>query len=226
VGLFKNWRVLASFVNLFVFWLLMLQIVGVTAYFEQRVFELSLIILLSSVAPLILLRSRIRDFNGFQRGMGGEQLTFLATAMVVIPTVLLLEPLNPACGILILPILEEWFFRGLLLSTLAEINVPMAVSVSSLMFSLTHFFHYGLGAFLWPLVFSIVVAVCQVRYKNIFLPMSLHVFWNWYRNYGEELLSGSGLTYFGGFALGISYVLSSIVAQILEQFQAKKRLFW
>ncbi|MGQ9691482.1 MAG: CPBP family intramembrane glutamic endopeptidase, partial [Thermoproteota archaeon] len=165
------------------------------------------------------------DFTGFQGSMSGEQLTFLTTAIFVMPTVFLLDTFTPACGIL-LPLLEEWFFRGLLLSTLAKIDVHMAISVSSLMFSLTHFFHYGLGGFLWPLVFSIAVAVCQVRYKNIFLPMSLHVFWNWYRNYEENLLSGSGLTYFGGFALGISYVLSSLVAKIMGQMQAKKRYFW
>ncbi|GEM_PF-2669149 len=223
---FRHWRVLASVTNLFVFWVLILQTVGVTQYFEQRVFELTLIVLFSSVAPLLLMGSQIKDLNGFQGSMSGEQLTFLATALFVIPTVFLLDPFTPACGILILPILEEWFFRGLLLSTLAKIDSPMAISVSSLVFALTHFFHYGLGGFLWPLLFGVVAAVCQVRYKNIFLPMSLHVFWNWWNNYGDNLLAGSGLTYFGGFALGISYVLSSLVARIMEQMQAKKKSFW
>ncbi|NHV99445.1 MAG: CPBP family intramembrane metalloprotease [Thaumarchaeota archaeon] len=224
--MFKHWRVLASVTNLFVFWILILQTVGVTQYFEQRVLELTLIILFSSAVPLLLMSSQVKDLNGFRRSMSGEQLTFLATALFVIPTVFLLDPFTPACGILILPILEEWFFRGLLLSTLAEINPHMAISVSSLVFALTHFFHYGLGGFLWPLLFGVVAALCQVRYKNIFLPMSLHVFWNWWNNYKDNLLGGSGLTYFGGFALGISYVLSSLVARIMEQMQAKKKSFW
>jgi hypothetical protein len=55
--------------------------------------------------------------------------------------------------------------------------------------------------------------------------MSLHVFWNWWNNYGDNLLTGSGLTYFGGFALGISYILSSLVASIMERMQAKKKSF-
>ncbi|MCX8183039.1 MAG: CPBP family intramembrane metalloprotease [Crenarchaeota archaeon] len=223
---FKHWRVLASVVNLFVFWLLILQTAGVTPYLEQRVLELTIIILLSSVVPLLLMGSQIRASTGLQGSMSGEQLTFLATAFFVMPTVFLLESFTPACGIFILPLLEEWFFRGLLLSILVKIDASLAISVSSLVFALTHFFHYGLGGFLWPLLFGVVAAVCQVRYKNIFLPMSLHVFWNWWNNYGDNLLAGSGLTYFGGLALGISYVLSSLVAKIMEQMQPKKRVFW
>ncbi len=222
----RQWRVLASVINLFVFWLLILQTVGFTQYLEQRVLELTLIIVFSSFIPMLLMGSQIRASTGLQRSMSGEQLTFLTTALFVVPTVFLLESFTPACGILILPLLEEWFFRGLLLSTLAKIDTSLAISVSSLVFALTHFFHYGLGGFLWPLLFGIIAAVCQVRYKNVFLPMSLHVFWNWWNNYGDNLLAGSGLTYFGGFALGISYVLSSLVAKLMEQMQAKKKVFW
>ncbi|MEM3465297.1 MAG: CPBP family glutamic-type intramembrane protease, partial [Candidatus Jordarchaeales archaeon] len=94
---------------------------------------------------LLLMGSQIRVLTGFQGSMSGEQLTFLTTALFVVPTVFLLESFTPACGILILPLLEEWFFRGLLLSTLARINTSLAISVSSLIFALTHFFHYGLG---------------------------------------------------------------------------------
>ncbi|MEM3648601.1 MAG: hypothetical protein QW506_05495, partial [Thermoproteota archaeon] len=105
---FRQWRVLASVVNLFVFWLLILQTVGVTPYLEQRVLELTLIILFSSITPLLLMGSQIRVLTGFQGSMSGEQLTFLTTALFVVPTVLLLESFTPACGILILPLLEEW----------------------------------------------------------------------------------------------------------------------
>lgn len=220
----KYWRVLASAFNLFVFWLIILPRVGFTYYLEQRVFELSLIVLASSVIPLLLVRNQIKEFNGFRKDLSAEQLTFLLTALIVIPSALVLDPFYPASGILILPLLEEWFFRGLLLPTLATINAPMAIAVSSIMFSLTHYFHYEPTAFFSILILGTASAICQAYYRSIFLPMSIHILWNWYANYNNHILYGSGLTYFGGLALGISYVFGWLLRRIWDITKLGKTL--
>jgi membrane protease YdiL (CAAX protease family) len=195
----------------------MLTLAGTTYYLEERVTKLFIIILISSVIPILLLSCQIRDFNGLRKNLNAEHLTFLLTALIVIPAALWLDPFYPAYEILLLPLLEEWFFRGLLLSTLAILNTPAAISISSLMFTIAHYFHYEPSAFFSFLIFGAVLATLQARYKSIFLPMSIHVFWNWYAEYGRQILYGSGLTYFGGLAVGISYVFAWLIRKIWER---------
>ncbi|MBO3842194.1 MAG: CPBP family intramembrane metalloprotease [Candidatus Brockarchaeota archaeon] len=200
----------------------MLSKAGVAYYFDQRVFELSLIVLASSVIPLLLVRNQIKEFNGFRKALSAEQLTFLLTALIVIPSVLMLDRSSYLTyEILILPLLEEWFFRGLLLPTLATINTPVAIAISSLMFSLTHYFRYEPVAFFLILILGTMSAIYQAYYRSIFLPMSMHILWNWYVSYKDSILYGSGLTYFGGLALGVSYAFGWLVRKIWEHMQSE-----
>lgn len=54
----------------------------------------------------------------------------------------------------------------------------------------------------------------KAYFRSIFLPMSMHVLWNWYVSYNDRILYGSGLTYFNGLALGVSYAFSWLARKL------------
>lgn len=217
---FKSWKILTNIICLVVAWFFWLSLAGFTSD-PQRIFQLLIIVLISSAISLLLIRSQIKDYIWFKKDMIVEQLSFLITTLIVICVVLLYDLSDQTYAIIFLPILEELFFRGLILAGLAVVNVHMAIIVSSLMFSLTHYFRPELEIFIQTFLFGISVAILQACYKSIFLPTSLHVLCNWYVTYTPSSFYGSGLTYFGGFAVGISYFLGLFVRIAWEYIQTQ-----
>lgn len=78
--------------------------------------------------------------------------------------------LNLFCGVLIAPILEEFFFRGILLARWTiKWNVVRAIIFSSVVFAVLH--TDLMGSF----CFACVMAILYIRTKSLFIPMSLHI---------------------------------------------------
>jgi len=211
----KSWRVLTTIMVLFIAWLFILQLAGFTSN-PQRILQMLAIVLMSSIVPLSLLKNQILDYNSFRKKEIIKQLSFLFIASIVICAVLLYDLSRQAYMVIFLPLLEEWFFRGLLLPSLALVNVPTAIIVSSLMFSLTHYYYFRLDFLLTIFIYSVVVAKCQVHYKSISLPMSMHVAWNWCKIYASLNFYESGLTYYGGLAIASSYIIGWFIQKVWE----------
>ena len=78
--------------------------------------------------------------------------------------------LNVFSGVLVAPVLEEFFFRGILLTRWTiKWGAVRAVIASSVIFALLH---AGLmGAF----CFACVMAVLYIRTKSLFIPITVHI---------------------------------------------------
>ena len=78
--------------------------------------------------------------------------------------------LNFLAIVIVAPVLEEFFFRGILLTRWSvKWNVVPAVIVSSGVFALLHINLIG------TFCFGCVMAILYIRTKSLFVPMSLHV---------------------------------------------------
>lgn len=78
--------------------------------------------------------------------------------------------LNSFIGILLAPVIEEFFFRGILLTRWTlKWDVSRSIFASSFVFALLH--HDPIGAF----CFGCVMAVFYIRTKSLFIPMSIHI---------------------------------------------------
>ena len=83
---------------------------------------------------------------------------------------ILANAINYLTIVLIAPVLEEFFARGILLTRwTVKWGVPRAILASSAVFALLH--TNFLGAF----CFACAMAILYIRTKSLFVPMSLHI---------------------------------------------------
>ena len=157
----KSWRVWATNLALFLAWVFQLPLVGFTSDIRPIV-QLLVIVLLSSIVSLALLKSYILDYNGLRKKVVVKQLPFFFTASIVVCVVLVYGLSDRAYTVIFLPMLEEWFFRGLLLPSLALLNVKVAIVASSLLFSLCHYFHFKLEALVGSFVFGVLLSLIHI----------------------------------------------------------------
>jgi len=125
----KTLRVCVTNAILFLAWLFQLRLVGFTSH-PQQVLQVLAIVLVSSIASFSLLKDHIQDYNGLRKKAIIKQLPFFLTAMVVVCLVLFYGLSDRAYAVIFLPMLEEWFFRGLLLPSLALLDIKLAVLTS------------------------------------------------------------------------------------------------
>ncbi|MBE6512028.1 MAG: CPBP family intramembrane metalloprotease [Methanobrevibacter olleyae] len=90
--------------------------------------------------------------------------------------------------VLLSPIIEELLFRGLLLRRFnKELNVTLAILISSILFGLCHNF----GGILGAILFGICVAILYIKSKNILVPIFVHFL----NNLVSFLFALSGIEY-------------------------------
>ena len=83
---------------------------------------------------------------------------------------ILANAVNYLTIVLVAPVLEEFFTRGILLTRwTVKWGVPRAILASSVVFALLH--TNFLGAF----CFACAMAILYIRTKSLFIPMSLHI---------------------------------------------------
>lgn len=83
---------------------------------------------------------------------------------------ILANAVNYLTIVLVAPVLEEFFARGILLTRwTVKWGVPRAILASSVVFALPH--TNFLGAF----CFACAMAILYIRTKSLFIPMSLHI---------------------------------------------------
>lgn len=76
-------------------------------------------------------------------------------------------------------IVEELFFRGLMLSIISKKhNYILGIVVTSLLFSLAHIGYNMLYTSLWALVFGFYLGFIMYRFRNLFIPMFTHISYN------------------------------------------------
>jgi len=105
---------------------------------------------------------------------------------------------------LMVAVTEEVAFRGYVLGHLlaAGVNRFMALFLSSALFSLMHIFNpdFSYIAFLNILLAGVLMGTTYVYTRNLWFPIALHLFWNWFQgpvlgfgvsggHYGNTLLS-------------------------------------
>ena len=86
------------------------------------------------------------------------------------------EPFMLIGTVIIGPIFEEIFYRGLLYNKLKEIsNVFIAVFISSILFALLHIPGYGFNIKMFSLVLDgILLTYCYEKTDNIYVPILVH----------------------------------------------------
>ena len=73
------------------------------------------------------------------------------------------------------PVMEELFFRAILFKRISrKLNIYIGMIVSSLVFGLLHIELAIIGAF----IFGIASCILYIKYKNILIPMTVHLFNN------------------------------------------------
>lgn len=77
--------------------------------------------------------------------------------------------------VVLAPIVEEFMFRGVLLSRLKrKLPITVAIIISSVFFGVTHLSIATLGA----TIFGICMCVLYIKTNNIFVPISMHILHN------------------------------------------------
>ena len=83
---------------------------------------------------------------------------------------ILANAINYLTIVLVAPVLEEFFARGILLTRwTVKWGVPRAILASSAVFALLH------ANFLGAFCFACAMAILYIRTKSLFVPMSLHI---------------------------------------------------
>lgn len=83
--------------------------------------------------------------------------------------------------IILMPVVEEYLFRGFLFGTLrSEYGLAFSALLTSLVFALAHVFNPGVDAYYLLLIFvdSIFLCVARERTGNIYIPCILHIIMN------------------------------------------------
>ena len=76
-------------------------------------------------------------------------------------------------------VVEEIFFRGLMLRLIAEkYNYIFGIVITSLLFSLAHIGYNKAYTAIWALVFGFYLGFIMYKKKNIIIPMFTHITYN------------------------------------------------
>ena len=114
------------------------------------------------------------------------------------------------------PIIEELLFRGIFLRRFnKELNVTLAILVTSVLFGLCHNF----GGILGAILFGICVAILYIKSKNILVPIFAHFL----NNLLSFLLALSGIEYL--IQSNSIIILLIIVLAIVSNFVLFKAIF-
>ena len=118
--------------------------------------------------------------------------------------------------VILSPIIEELLFRGIFLRRFnKELNVTLAILISSVLFGLCHNF----GGILGAILFGICVAILYIKSKNILVPILAHFL----NNLLSFLLALGGIEYFIQ-SNSIAIILIIILA-IVSNFVLFKAIF-
>lgn len=72
-------------------------------------------------------------------------------------------------GIVLIPYIEEFFFRGVLMQTLvSRLGFTKGIILSSLVFGFAHF------EFISATIFGIVLAILYIKFKSLWVPIAVH----------------------------------------------------
>ena len=114
------------------------------------------------------------------------------------------------------PIIEELLFRGIFLRRFnKELNVTLAILITSVLFGLCHNF----GGILGAILFGICVAILYIKSKNILVPIFAHFL----NNLLSFLLALSGIEYL--IQSNSIIILLIIVLAIVSNFVLFKAIF-
>ena len=180
--------------------------------------QVFIITLFASTIPLLTFKKELLEYIGLRRPISLELVMFLILAPITLFLVSLYDHTFLKYVILILPILEEWFFRGLAFSTLALANKSSlivkltAAIISSLMFSFAHL-HYGIQQVMAAFFFGVFLALLLDYRGSIVLPISFHILINAvlsYYLYG--MYYEFPIIFCGGVLLSISCIVTAFVS--------------
>jgi membrane protease YdiL (CAAX protease family) len=117
--------------------------------------------------------------------LGFLQLIFIAVAILLcfVPTgretsvhAMSIRVLFIIMSVVSAPLVEEFFFRGLLFNHLrSNFGNLIAIALTSVMFGMIHI---PRGSFLLFFFFSIAMCLVVIIFKNIILPITIHSLWN------------------------------------------------
>jgi len=92
------------------------------------------------------------------------------TFMELINTPSVSSILGIVAGIVVVPVIEEFFFRGVMLHAMvSRMGFGKGIWITSLLFGFAHF------EFISATLFGVVLALVYIRYKSLWLPILIHV---------------------------------------------------
>ena len=118
--------------------------------------------------------------------------------------------------VILSPIIEELLFRGMFLRRFnKELNVTLAILISSVLFGVCHSF----GGILGAILFGICVAILYIKSKNILVPIFAHFL----NNLLSFLLALSGVEYL--IHSNLIIIILIIILAIVSNFVLFKAIF-
>jgi uncharacterized protein len=146
----------------------------------------------------------------------------------------------------IVAFVEESLFRGYILKNLMlSVNKYIAIIISSVLFSLLHYFNPNVDLFsLFELFLAgVVFGLAYLYTRNLWFPIALHLSWNLFQTYvgfnvsGQDFYSIIEFKYnqenlWNGGAFGFEGSYLAIIAElllvfvILKYYNARKQLHW
>ena len=118
--------------------------------------------------------------------------------------------------VILSPIIEELLFRGLFLRRFnKELNVTLAILISSVLFGVCHNF----GGILGAILFGICVSILYIKSKNILVPIFAHFL----NNLLSFILALSGVEYL--IQSNLIIIILIIILAIVSNFVLFKAIF-
>ncbi len=91
--------------------------------------------------------------------------------------------LDTGVSILIAPLAEEFFFRGMVYQTFKEKGKLFALIMSSIMWALIH--PFSVPAYISTIIFGIFLSYVYDKTGFIIVPISIHMIWNFWLSFGR-----------------------------------------
>lgn len=146
----------------------------------------------------------------------------------------------------IVAFVEESLFRGYILKNLMlSVNKYIAIILSSVLFSLLHYFNPNVSSFsLFELFLAgVVFGLAYLYTRNLWFPIALHLSWNLFQSYVGFNVSGQDFysiiefkynqeNFWNGGAFGFEGSYLAIIADLLlailivKYYNARKQLHW
>jgi membrane protease YdiL (CAAX protease family) len=82
-------------------------------------------------------------------------------------------------SVILAPIAEEFFFRGILFNRIKKkFGITFGVFSSSIIFGFAHYNQWSLGQVVSIIIIGLILALSYIKYNNIIYPIIVHSFWN------------------------------------------------